>query len=66
VLSFFRRVPSGDEGATAVEYSLLAVAIAAVIVLIVFVMGKQVRSMFTTTCSNISTNASLSETSSCN
>jgi pilus assembly protein Flp/PilA len=55
----------GDEGATAVEYSLLAVAIAAVIVAVVFVIGGQVRSMFRTTCSNISTNASLTESSSC-
>ena len=54
-----------DEGATAVEYSLLAVAIAAVIVIIVFVLGSQVRSMFHDTCDSISTNASLTETSSC-
>jgi len=54
-----------DEGATAVEYSLLAVAIAAVIVAIVFVIGGQVRSMFHQTCSNISTNASLTEKGPC-
>lgn len=65
MLRHFRKLRTDDSGATAVEYSLLAVAIAAVIVLIVFVMGKQVRSMFTKTCTNISTNASLTETSSC-
>jgi pilus assembly protein Flp/PilA len=55
----------GDEGATAVEYSLLAVAIAAVIVIVVFAIGSQVKSMFHTTCNSISTNASLTEKSSC-
>jgi len=54
-----------DKGATAVEYSLLVVAIAAVIVIIVFALGSQVRSMFNKTCDSISSNASLTETSSC-
>jgi pilus assembly protein Flp/PilA len=54
-----------DDGATAVEYSLLAVAIAAVIVIIVFALGSQVKAMFNKTCDSISSNASLTETSSC-
>ena len=54
-----------DDGATAVEYSLLAVAIAAVIVLIVFVLGHQVRSLFHDTCDSFSTNGSFTETASC-
>ena len=60
----FRR-RRGDDGATAVEYSLLAVAIAAVIVIIVFALGSQVKAMFNKTCDSISSNASLTETSSC-
>ena len=54
-----------DEGATAVEYGLLVAAIAAIIVLVVFVLGKYVKSAFHDTCSSISTNGSLSETSAC-
>ena len=54
-----------DEGATAVEYGLLVAAIAAVIVLVVFVLGKYVKSAFKDTCDSISTNGSLTETSSC-
>ena len=59
------RARRNDEGATAVEYGLLVAAIAAVIVLVVFVLGKYVKSAFHDTCSNISANASLSEKSSC-
>jgi pilus assembly protein Flp/PilA len=40
-----------DSGATAVEYSLLAVAIAAVIVAVVFVIGGYVQGQFQDTCS---------------
>jgi pilus assembly protein Flp/PilA len=54
-----------DDGATAVEYGLLVAAIAAVIVLVVFVLGKYVRSAFKDTCSSISTNGSLTESSAC-
>jgi len=35
-----------DEGATAVEYGLLVAAIAAVIVLVVFLLGRSVSSAF--------------------
>jgi len=54
-----------DEGATAVEYGLLVAAIAAVIVLVVFVLGKYVRSAFKDTCHSISANGSLTEKSAC-
>jgi pilus assembly protein Flp/PilA len=54
-----------DEGATAVEYGLLVAAIAAVIVLVVFVLGKYVKSAFKDTCNSISTNGSLTEKTSC-
>ncbi len=52
------RVNTADEaGASAVEYSLLIAAIAAVIVLIVFALGGLVRDVFSSTCSSISTKA---------
>ena len=43
-----------DEGASAVEYGLLVAAIAAIIVLIVFALGKYVKGAFGNTCSAIS------------
>ena len=39
-----------EKGASAVEYGLLVAAIAAIIVLIVFAIGKFVKSGFQTTC----------------
>lgn len=39
-----------DEGASAVEYGLLVAAIAAIIILIVFVLGGWVRGAFRDTC----------------
>ena len=39
-----------EKGASAVEYGLLVAAIAAIIVLIVFAIGKFVKAGFTTTC----------------
>jgi pilus assembly protein Flp/PilA len=44
-----------DGGASAVEYALLAVAIAAVIVAIVFGLGTLVEAQFSTTSDRIST-----------
>jgi len=47
-------VPSGHEdGASSVEYALLAVAIAAVIVAIVFALGEVTRDNFSGTCSSL-------------
>ncbi|MGN6333602.1 MAG: Flp family type IVb pilin [Motilibacteraceae bacterium] len=40
-----------DRGATAVEYGLMVAAIAAVIVVIVFTLGKQINVAFTTVSS---------------
>jgi len=52
-------VPSGivdsERGASAVEYALLAAAIAAVIVIAVFAVGTATGGNFTTTCTNIET-----------
>lgn len=43
----------GEDGASAVEYGLLAVAIAAVITLVVFLLGTVVSTKFTGTCNSI-------------
>ncbi len=42
---------AGEDGATAVEYGLIVAAIAALIVLIVIVMGRQTEEMFCGTAS---------------
>ncbi len=44
-----------EAGASAVEYALIVVAIAAVIVVIVFALGLAVQGMFTDTCDEIGT-----------
>ena len=46
-----------EEGASAVEYGLLVAAIAAAIVLIVFLLGDVVTEVFTDTCNTIDTEA---------
>jgi pilus assembly protein Flp/PilA len=43
-----------EKGASAVEYGLLVAAIAAIIVLIVFVLGKYVAKAFSDTCTSMS------------
>ena len=42
-----------EKGASAVEYGLLVAAIAAIIVLIVFAIGKFVKAGFKTTCDSM-------------
>ena len=49
-----------ESGASAVEYGLLIVAIAAVIVIIVFALGGLVHDIFKKTCDSVSTQASVS------
>lgn len=44
-----------DEGASAVEYALIAVAIAAVIVAVVFVLGGFTKGGFQDACTNLET-----------
>ena len=46
-----------DEGASAVEYGLLVAAIAALIVVVVFVLGGIIRDVFQDTCTEIKTEA---------
>ena len=48
-----------DEGASAVEYGLLVAAIAAVIVVIIFALGGVIKSVFSKTCTTISSGASV-------
>lgn len=43
----------GEDGASAVEYGLLVAAIAAIIVVIVFSVGKLAKASFTTTCDSL-------------
>lgn len=53
------RTRRGDEGASAVEYGLLIAAIAAVIVVIIFALGGVIKSVFSKTCTTISSGASV-------
>lgn len=50
----FRRVRRDDTGAAAVEYGLLVVAIAAIIVLVTIAIGTNVFGLFQKTCSAVS------------
>ena len=47
------RAVKNDEGASAVEYGLLVAAIAAVIVVVVFVLGGYIQGAFDDTCGAI-------------
>ena len=47
------RVATRDKGATAVEYGLLVALIAAVIVAVVVILGKQVNNAFNSVSTNI-------------
>lgn len=49
--------PRDERGASATEYGLLAVAIAAIIVIIVFALGGVVEEMFSDSCSSIQNSA---------
>jgi pilus assembly protein Flp/PilA len=64
MLQFFRNLTTkkNEDGASAVEYGLLVAAIAALIVLIVFAIGKIVREAFTDTCQAMSAETSIAGT----
>ena len=47
-----------DRGASAVEYGLLVAAIAAVIILVIFALGDNIKSLFSNTCTALKSNAS--------
>jgi pilus assembly protein Flp/PilA len=53
MLARIRTSLSRDEGASAVEYGLLVAAIAAVIVVVVFGLGRLVNTAFENTSTNI-------------
>ena len=48
----FRAVLGGEKGATSIEYAILGAMIAAVIVIVVFSLGAQVRLLFETVTRN--------------
>ena len=52
-------------GASAVEYSLLVVAIAAIIVLIVFAVGEFTGQAFMTTCDSLDSGYSMASPPTC-
>ena len=54
-----------EDGASAVEYGLLVAAIAAIIVLIVFAIGKFVKAGFKDTCDGLATGSYKSATTTC-
>jgi pilus assembly protein Flp/PilA len=54
-----------EKGASAVEYGLLVAAIAAIIVLIVFAIGKFVKQGFSDTCTAMEAQPSLAAAGSC-
>jgi pilus assembly protein Flp/PilA len=47
-----------ERGASAVEYGLLIAGIAALIVAVIFVLGGNLKSVFTDTCSQVSASSS--------
>ena len=63
MLQYFRSLVKArnEEGASAVEYGLLVAAIAALIVLIVFALGKVINEVFQKTCDNISNGAATTQ-----
>jgi pilus assembly protein Flp/PilA len=59
VLQYIRNVMKArdEDGASAVEYGLLVAAIAALIVVVVFVLGGIIQKVFKDTCDEIATRA---------
>ena len=57
----WRRIHREDTGASAVEYGLVAVALAAIIVVVLFVIGAKVRDSFTSGCTAWNTAASATD-----
>jgi pilus assembly protein Flp/PilA len=67
MLRYIRKVmrSASDRGASAVEYGLMVAAIAAVIVGIVFGLGRLVGGQFNKTCSAISNQGTINSTETC-
>jgi pilus assembly protein Flp/PilA len=64
VLQFMRDVMRArkEDGASAVEYGLLVAAIAALIVIVVFALGGIVKKVFSKTCNEVGSGASVGTT----
>lgn len=56
-----RLARSSDDGASAVEYSLLVAAIAGIVVVIVFALGGNVGGLFSDTCRSVAAKAAPGE-----
>jgi len=54
-----------EEGASAVEYGLLVAGIAALIVAVVFIFGGMINSVFSDTCTAVTTNDATASTADC-
>ena len=67
MLQYFRNILSNrdEDGASAVEYGLLVAAIAAIIVVIVFLLGGLIKNAFSHTCGAISAGTAAADTSTC-
>jgi pilus assembly protein Flp/PilA len=68
MLEFMQRLvrrKDNEKGASAVEYGLLVAAIAAIIIVLVFVIGKYVKGAFQQTCNGFEDNASVGVSESC-
>jgi pilus assembly protein Flp/PilA len=62
-MEHLREIMRRDEsGASSVEYGMLAVAVAALIVAVVFLMGGMVRHLFANTCGDIAASVTGSTT----
>ena len=64
MLQYMQRITRrrDDKGASAVEYGLLVAAIAALIVVVVFLLGNVVKGSFSKTCGQISSGGSATAT----
>jgi len=60
MLEYFRNIIAkrDEDGASAVEYGLLVAAIAALIVIVVFLFGGLIRHVFANTCNTIASSVS--------
>jgi pilus assembly protein Flp/PilA len=60
MLEYFRNIIAkrDEDGASAVEYGLLVAAIAALIVVVVFLFGGLIRHVFADTCNTIGSSVS--------
>ena len=68
MLQYFRNVLASrrnEEGASAVEYGLLVAAIAALIVVVVFVLGGIIQKAFDDTCDEIAEHQRSAATKDC-